>query len=207
MTRRVADRLALFVHEPHGTVGSDDPVVEGMLTAVADRCPLGRIHPGLVVGVDACEERVGRPGDRARLDAKDPVQLVRPLRQSRHEVPFPAPDVGDPLGLGQVALAPAESLFEPRPLLLDRDPLGDVLGRADIPDRRTSRVADDHGLLVEKPHGAVGSNDPVLGGFGVAGGEVRQTRCSLAPIIRMDEPEERFDRPRERARLDPQDPV
>ena len=67
--------------------------------------------------------------------------------------------------------------------------LGDVLGGAGIPDRRTGCITDDFGLFVEEPHGAVSPDDPVLGRHAVAGLEIHQTRRGRAPIIRMDERE------------------
>ena len=137
----VPDDLALLVDEPHLAVGPDDPVVEVVRGALADRRSLGRPHASAVFGVNDGEECLGGPGEPAALDPEDPVGLVGSARRVGRKVPVPAPDMGDPLGLGKGALAFAQRH-------LGGQALGDVpdvaletavgeLGKADL--RRQAR--------------------------------------------------------------------
>ena len=99
MPSAVADDLGGLVDDAHGAVRPDDPVLG------VDRrlgCQLrGRRRRGQVpiVRVDEAQEGVQRSGERPGLDAHDPAGLVGPPQVAGRDVPLPAADVGDPLGL------------------------------------------------------------------------------------------------------------
>ena len=205
----IADDLGLVVDDPDAAVGPDGPVVEGVLAAAGDRRPLGCLHPGPIVRMDEREERLGRPGDRAGLDAVDPVQLVGALGGLGREVPFPAADVGDPLRLGEVALAPAESVFESRPLLLRRSLFGDVRDRPDHPHRSPGPVELQRAAPVNPAFLAgVGADDLVLPVERLATTDhvVDQVGDHGLAVSRMDERGPAFYRSVE-GRIDPEDRV
>ena len=52
-----------------------------------------------IVGVQARQEDLERDRARLRREAVDPVELVGPAHGARGELPPPAPDVGDGLGV------------------------------------------------------------------------------------------------------------
>jgi hypothetical protein len=97
------------VGDPNVAVRLDDPELDVVSDAITDRRIFGRLHPGPIVWVDEREERLGGVGECARVDSEDPMRLVGSQGLAGDEVPFPAADPGDPLGLGQVALAAAQT--------------------------------------------------------------------------------------------------
>ena len=139
----------------------------------------------------------------------------RQLAQLVHRVPQVATQagirLGEPQGLRVDDVDLARQLIEqpgePRLLLLELHPLSDVLRRAGVPDRAAGRVANDDTDLVEDPHGAVRPDDPVLGFTGGAPRECLRAGGRLHAVVGVDECEVRFERPRERAWLDPEDPA
>ena len=126
--RWVADELAFLVDDPDGAVRADQPVVKVVAVAALDRRPLGPLHPYPIVRVDEREERLGRRGERVRLEPGDPVCLRGSPRRIRREVPLPAANVGNPLCLGEVPLAPAKSFLRGGAPAKRRDPEREVVG-------------------------------------------------------------------------------
>jgi hypothetical protein len=97
--------VATPAQQPGGAVGADDAVVDREGPAGLDRLLDRGDQPGPVVGVHELQE-VGagmlRPGS---LEPEDPLELVRPVERVGADLPLPAPDAGDRLGLGEL-LAP-----------------------------------------------------------------------------------------------------
>jgi hypothetical protein len=103
-----------------------------------------------VVGDDVAHAQPG-----PRRDAEDPGQLVRHARLAAVQLPLPAPDLGDPLGLGELAAAGQELALGP-PLV------GHVPGDHHAADHRAPLVGQGH--EVERPHpdmvGLAGGDQP-----------------------------------------------
>ncbi len=101
-TARVSDDLGRLVDDADGPVGPHDPILgfERRLGGQPDGCRGGEVP---IVGVDEAEEGVEGSGERSRRDAHDPARLVAPPQLAGDEVPLPAADVRDPLGLFEMA--------------------------------------------------------------------------------------------------------
>ena len=130
VTRPVANRLAFDVHQALCAVGPGDAVRHRVRSRTLARATVRRLLARDVVRVDQREQRGIRPAERSRLDAEDPAELVGPLDRIRGEVPLPAPDMGDPLSLGQAALAFAQTPLGRGTLPEGRNPEREVVGKA-----------------------------------------------------------------------------
>ena len=98
--------------------------------------------------MDAPGDDVPHARPRPRRDAEDPGHLLRHARLVAVQLPRPAPDLGDPLGLGELAAAGQELALGP-PLV------GHVPGDHHAADHRPPLVGQGHEQ--ERPHpGAVG---------------------------------------------------
>ena len=77
-----------------------------------------------VVGVHQREIALDRAVEPARGDLEDAVQLIGPLQLVRGDVPLPAAQMGDPLGLRELLLPPLQ-------LVAEAPPFGDVVDERD----------------------------------------------------------------------------
>ena len=127
--------LAARVDHPRLLVGPDDPVVQRPAAALGH----GRLddpgHAGAVVLVDLVEVAAVGAGQAVRPHPVDPVELVGPHDVVGGQVPLPAAEPGDLLGLGELGL-------------VGRQPGGlgaagrDVEDLEDVVERDVARVAD-----------------------------------------------------------------
>ena len=107
----------------------EDPGVEDELVGLLEGARDGGGDVVTVVGVHPVEEAlVVRREIRAGLEPVDPVQLVGPRDDIADDVPLPAADLGDVLGLGQLRLAALQGVDQ-TPLLAV---LGDPVQPADV---------------------------------------------------------------------------
>src|SRR2546423_12277176 len=87
--------------EAQTAVGADDAMVDferlARLEGPAD-CPADRVA---VVAMDERQVTFVRDRPFLRHEAEDPIRLVGPCDDVAGDVPFPAPDVGDGLGVAQ----------------------------------------------------------------------------------------------------------
>ena len=104
----VGDDPARCVDPAHRVVGQHDPVLEVErrrgLAHVFDDCA----HPVAIGWVNGVEIALVRQGDQLRLEAPEAVELVRPRDPVRADVPLPAAEVRDLLGLRQARIGRCE---------------------------------------------------------------------------------------------------
>src|SRR5262249_34968401 len=111
----LADRVELAPRAvgPHDALRPLEPA------AALDREPHLLLHPLTVVGMEAGEEQLERDLARARLEAVDAVELIRPGHARLPQPPLPAPDVGDLLRGREL---PLDALERAHALILDPTP-------------------------------------------------------------------------------------
>ena len=147
--------LAARVDHPRLLVGPDDPVVQRPAAALGH----GRLddpgHAGAVVLVDLVEVAAVGAGQAVRPHPVDPVELVGPHDVVGGQVPLPAAEPGDLLGLGELGL-------------VGRQPGGlgaagrDVEDLEDVVERDVARVADGRRADEHDRLRAVGAPQPRL---------------------------------------------
>jgi hypothetical protein len=142
------DRARLVARRDTAPARPDPPVAlpdaggEHELLGVAQGGPDGAVHGRPVRGVHELEEPAVRSGKASRPEVVERAHLRGGRDPVAHQVPLPAADPGDPLGLGEPALAGAEALDDVATVSVladpvqDRDPL--AVGR------RQRALADQH---------------------------------------------------------------
>jgi len=106
------------VHEPHST-RREEPVVADPWQPVAQGLRLLPANPIPVVRVNSLVRRSALGSGLVSLHPEHPLVLLGPGHDVLREIPVPASDVGDILGLAELELAALEALF-------DRSALRDV---------------------------------------------------------------------------------
>ena len=126
---RIPNQGTPAVDDPDLAIRAHDAVIPRVRLAGADGGLPHRPCPLPVVGVDARQDRLPRRRAELGPQAEDAILLLRPAEPVGGEVELPAPDLGQPLRIGQLLLAA-------RQRLLGLLALGDV-------DRQADRAHDD----------------------------------------------------------------
>ena len=105
----VGDDVAPRVEPPDLSIGPHETMVEREGRSISDSPLHGVVHHVMVVGMDEAEDGFVRRLELARRDAEDPVELVGRCHDVSGNVPLPAPEMGEPLDLGELALEPVEA--------------------------------------------------------------------------------------------------
>ncbi len=151
------------MEHPHRAVLPHDPVVvdEGARRPEGVEDHAARVLA--VVGVDALEEALVRGVELVPLEAVDPVELVAPGDDVPRRVPLPAPDVRDPLGLGEPVLGTHELLHARGHVEREeRAPRAAGSGRG-IGPRRERSASRRHGRLCGAPEERLADEPEELG--------------------------------------------
>ena len=98
------DRLPDRIELADASVRAHDPFEPLKAAAPLDRLTDPAPNVGAIIRVKARKEEIERDGARSRLEPVDAVELVGPLDGAGFDVPFPAADLGDPLGGGELTL-------------------------------------------------------------------------------------------------------
>ncbi len=159
--------------------------------------------------MDEGEVGIERTAERARFDSHHPVRLIGPAEGARRHVPLPAPEVSDPLSLGEVAFTATQPFDEPCPLLLGGNPIGDVRDRAQHLHRSPGCIELQGAVSMDPSlRAGVGADDPVLAVErpAVTDHLVREIGDHRLAVGRMNERCPDLYRPLERG-IDPEDRV
>ena len=111
----VGDHLAARVQHAHLAVGTADAVVVDEGRDVLDRLPDHRLGVLDILRIDARQKAFVARDEVGAVDGVDVEQLVGPVDVIVRDVPLPAADVRDALGLGQPRLAGDHRLLGPLP--------------------------------------------------------------------------------------------
>jgi hypothetical protein len=136
--------LAAGQDRPHVAVGPDDAVYELEGRGVVAKPPEIGGDPVPVGRVDELGHGPGQGELDPRRQAEHPAELVGDGQLVRLQVPLPAPDLGDPLGLGQLAPAGLE-------LPLGQPMVGDVPGQHHAADDRVPLAGEGDELHRPEP--------------------------------------------------------
>ena len=180
-------------------VRPDEAVLEAEGARVGPHAPEPVQDPGAIRRVDELADAALHRQPDPRRKPDDPGHLVGEGQLVGLEVPLPAPDVGDPLGLGELAPAGQELALGP-PLV------GDVPGDHHAADHRPTLVGQGHEHLRPEPGRvlvagrlqpaalaaergpAVGLGDDGVGGGPTAGTRLPTKSPAFQPRARMAAP-------------------
>ena len=107
----VHDHGPLRVNPAHLAVGSQDPVVEVEPLSVLERLCEGEAGALAIVRVNHRQHRLVVAGKGLALDARDPPRLIGEHHLARDEIPLPAADLSDALGLRKLKALSMELVF------------------------------------------------------------------------------------------------
>ena len=96
-----------------GAVGANDAVLETVGSLRFDRARYPLAHPVAILGVDALQEALKGVRESLAVNTKNPVHLVGSPDRIVDDIPLPATEVRDALGIGQPRLAFAQRLLIP----------------------------------------------------------------------------------------------
>ena len=109
------DDFALVMHIAHRTVGPDE-AADQIIRLHSCQGRVERLsHPRLIFRVYTLHHQYQRRGEFMRVKPKDAINFLGPDYFAGFQIPFPIPQMGQPLGLGQPGLALPELFLRPFP--------------------------------------------------------------------------------------------
>ena len=172
--------LGFLVDDADLAVGADNPMIAAERLAAGDPLLDCDAQPRAVAGVNRRVIIFQRQLEGLGILPEDAKNLVRPVELAVPDIPFPAADMGDALGVGQARLAAAQPLFR---LLAFRD----VQHRTEQCDRLARRIENRFGIVLERSDLAIRPREPEIERIGLARRQRALDRLLHGcPIVGMD---------------------